>query len=82
MAYDLAQFLNVSKMEFVPITGDSIADYLNRGDCDIVMSSVMVTPGRLDEMMFTDSYMTVHMAFVVRDERKKVLKSGRRPENG
>lgn len=71
MAYDLAQFLNVSKIEFVPITGDSIADYLNRGVCDIVMSSVTVTPRKLDEMKFTDSYMTVHMAFVVRDERKK-----------
>jgi proton glutamate symport protein len=71
MAYDLAQFINVSMMEFIPITGDSIADFLNRGKCDIVMSSIMVTPERLDEMMFTDSYMTVHMAFVVRDERKK-----------
>jgi ABC-type amino acid transport substrate-binding protein len=71
MAYDLAQFLNVSKIEFVPITGDLIPDYLNRGVCDIVMSSVTVTPRRLDEMKFTDSYMTVHMAFVVKDERKK-----------
>jgi Na+/H+-dicarboxylate symporter len=71
MAYDLAQILNVSRIEFIPITGDSIPDYLNRGVCDIVMSSVAVTPKRLGEMKFTDSYMTVHMAFVVRDERKK-----------
>ncbi|MCJ7444936.1 MAG: cation:dicarboxylase symporter family transporter [Methanotrichaceae archaeon] len=71
MAYELAQFINVSKIEFVPITGDLIADFLNRGVCDIVMSSVTVTPERLDEVKFTDSYMTVHMAFVVRDERKK-----------
>ena len=71
MAYDLAQFLNVSKIEFVPITGDLIPDDLNRGVCDIVMSSVTVTPKRLNEMKFTDSYMTVHMAFVVKDERKK-----------
>ena len=70
MAYDLAQFLNISKIEFVPITGDLIPDYLNRGVCDIVMSSVAVTPERMDEIKFTDSYMTVHMAFVVRDERK------------
>lgn len=70
-AYDLAEFLNVSRIEFVPINGDLIPDYLNRGVCDIVMSSVAVTPERLDEVKFTDSYMTVHMAFVVRDERKK-----------
>lgn len=71
MAYDLAEFLNVSRVEFVPINGNLIPDYLNRGICDIVMSSVAVTPERLNEMKFTDSYMTVHMAFVVRDERKK-----------
>ena len=71
MAYDLAMFINVSRIEFVPITGDSIADSLNRGYCDIVMSSVMVTSERLDEMMFTDSYVSVHMAFLVPDERKK-----------
>jgi len=70
-AYDLAEFLNVSRIEFIPINGDLIPDYLNRGVCDIVMSSVVVTPERLDEVKFTDSYMTVHMAFVVRDERKK-----------
>lgn len=71
MAYGLAQFLNVSRIEFVPVTGDSIPDSLNRGACDIVMSSVTVTPKRLEEVKFTDSYMTVHMAFVVRDERKR-----------
>lgn len=71
MAYDLAQFLNVSRIEFIPLTGDMIDDYLSSGVCDIVMSSVAVTPERLDEMKFTDSYMTVHMAFVVRDERKE-----------
>ena len=71
MAYDLAHFINISRLEFVPVTGDSIADVLNRGECDIVMSSVTVTPERLDEMKFTDSYITVHTAFVVRDERKK-----------
>jgi ABC-type amino acid transport substrate-binding protein len=35
------------------------------------MSSVVVTSERLDEMKFTDSYMSVHMAFVIPDERKK-----------
>lgn len=71
MAYDLAQLLNVSRIEFVPVTGNSLPDDLNSGVCDIVMSSVTVTPERLDEIKFTESYMTVHMAFVVRDERKK-----------
>ncbi|HWQ20963.1 MAG TPA: ABC transporter substrate-binding protein [Methanotrichaceae archaeon] len=71
MAYELALFLGVPKIEFVPITGDTLAEQLNSGQCDIIMSSIIVTPKRLEEMRFTDSYMTVHMAFVVRDERQK-----------
>ncbi|MGB9929278.1 MAG: cation:dicarboxylate symporter family transporter [Methanosarcina sp.] len=70
MAYDLAKFLNVSRIEFIPVTGGSIPYSLNTGICDIVMSSVIVTPERLEEIKFTDSYMTVHMAFVVKDEKK------------
>ena len=64
MAYDLANFINVSRIEFVPITGETIASSLNQDLCDIAMSSIMVTSDRLDEMIFTDSYISVHMAFV------------------
>jgi proton glutamate symport protein len=71
MAYDLADFIKVSQIEFVPITGDTIASSLNQNLCDIVMSSIMVTSERLDEMIFTDAYISVHMAFVVLDEQKK-----------
>ncbi|MHB8118462.1 MAG: cation:dicarboxylate symporter family transporter [Methanothrix sp.] len=70
MAYDLAGFINVSRIDFIPVTGDTIVDSLNRDVCDIVMSSVIVTSERLDEMTFTDTYMSVHMAFVIPDERK------------
>lgn len=70
-AYELAQFLGIPKIEFVPIKGDTLAQQLDSGQCDIVMSCVVVTPKRLESMRFTDSYMTVHMAFVVKDERKK-----------
>ncbi len=71
MAYDLARFINVSRIDFIPVTGDTIVDFLNSGVCDIVMSSVIVTSERLDEMKFTDSYMSVHMAFVIPDEGRK-----------
>jgi len=71
MACDLANFINVSRIEFVPITGETIASSLNDNLCDIVMSSITVTPERLDEMIFTDPYILVHMALVVPDERKK-----------
>ena len=65
MAYDLARTLNVSKIEFVPITGTTLAESLDSGYCDIVMSAVVVNADRLDVMKFTDPTVTVHLAFVV-----------------
>jgi Na+/H+-dicarboxylate symporter/ABC-type amino acid transport substrate-binding protein len=70
MAYDLARSMNVSRIEFVPITGTTLADSLDSGYCDIVMAAVIVNTDRLDEMKFTDPVITVHMAFVVPDGKK------------
>jgi Na+/H+-dicarboxylate symporter/ABC-type amino acid transport substrate-binding protein len=70
MAYDLARALNVSRIEFVPITGTTLAQSLDSGYCDIVMSAVVVNTDRLDQMKFTDPTVTVHLAFVVPDGNK------------
>ena len=70
MAYDLARNLNVSRIEFVPITGTTLAQSLDSGYCDIVMSAVVVNTDRLEAMKFTDPTVTVHLAFVVPDGRK------------
>jgi ABC-type amino acid transport substrate-binding protein len=70
MAYDLARTLNVSRIEFVPITGTTLAESLDSGYCDIVMSAVVVNADRLDAMKFTDPTITVHLAFVVPDGKK------------
>ena len=70
MAYDLARTLNVSRIEFVPITGTTLAESLDSGYCDIVMSAVVVNTDRLDVMKFTDPTVTVHLAFVVPNGRK------------
>ena len=70
MAYDLARTLNVSRIEFVPITGTTLAESLDNGSCDIIMSAVMVNEDRLDQMKFTDPTVTVHLAFVVPDGKK------------
>ena len=67
MAYDLARTLNVSRIEFVPITGTTLAESLDNGSCDIIMSAVMVNAERLDAMKFTDPTVTVHLSFVVPD---------------
>lgn len=71
MAYNLARTLNVSRIEFVPITGTTLAESLDSGYCDIIMSAVMVSADRLDEMKFTDPIITVHLAFVVPDGKKE-----------
>jgi Na+/H+-dicarboxylate symporter len=70
MAYDLARTMNVSRIEFVPITGTTLAESLDTGYCDIVMAAVMVNSERLDAMKFTDPTVTVHLAFVVPDGKK------------
>jgi ABC-type amino acid transport substrate-binding protein len=70
MAYDLARTINVSRIEFVPITGITLAESLDSGYCDIIMAAVMVNSERLDQMKFTDPVVTVHMAFVVPDGKK------------
>jgi len=70
MAYDLAQFLVVPKIEFIPIDGDNLIDSLNSGRIDIAMSSVLFTADRLRKLELSDPYITAHMAFVVRDQRK------------
>jgi ABC-type amino acid transport substrate-binding protein len=71
MAYDLARTLNVSRIAFVPITGTTLAESLDNGSCDIIMSAVMVNGDRLDAMKFTDPVVTVHLSFVVPDGKKK-----------
>jgi ABC-type amino acid transport substrate-binding protein len=70
MAYELASFAGVTRIEFIPITYDKLDDFLNRGTCDIIMAGVVMTPERLRKMKFTSSYMTSHLAFVVPDYRK------------
>lgn len=70
MAYDLARAMNVSRIEFVPVTGATLAESLDSGYCDIVMAAVMVNAERLDQMKFTDPVVTVHLAFVVPDGKK------------
>ena len=72
MAYDLARELNVSRIEFVPLTKPSeMPDALTSGYCDIVMSAVMVNQDRLEQLKFTDPYVDVHLSFVVPDGSKE-----------
>jgi ABC-type amino acid transport substrate-binding protein len=70
MAYDLARTLSV-RLEFVPVERERLADQVNAGDCDILMSGPAVTPDRAAQMDLSVSYRDETLAFVVPSHRRK-----------
>jgi len=69
MAQLLAKELNV-KLEFVPVARDEMASRLAVGLVDVIMSGIVLTTQRLEQMTFSDPYMTATLSFVVRDYRR------------
>ena len=70
-ACEIASFLNVSHLEFIPVRYDSMSDALDSGFCDIIMSAVSVTSKRMETMDISNPYLELHLAFVVHDWRAK-----------
>lgn len=70
MAHDLARTLGV-KLEFVPLEFGRLAEALDAGWCDIVMSGVVVTPQRAEQMSLASSYRDETLALVVPSYRRK-----------
>ncbi|MHB8120335.1 MAG: cation:dicarboxylate symporter family transporter [Methanothrix sp.] len=71
MACEFAQFLNVSHLVFVPVKYDSMAEALDLGYCDIIMSAVSVSSQRMEIMDLSNPYIKLNLAFVVHDWRAK-----------
>jgi Na+/H+-dicarboxylate symporter/ABC-type amino acid transport substrate-binding protein len=69
MAHRLARELEV-RLEFVPVLFDEVAEGLNSGYCDIVMSGLGITTKRAQEMAFSRPYLEGTLAFLVRDHRR------------
>jgi ABC-type amino acid transport substrate-binding protein len=69
MAHNLATDLGV-KLEFYLLGRDKLAEQLNAGYCDIVMSGTRITPKKAAKMTFSDSYLEETLAFIVRDYRR------------
>jgi ABC-type amino acid transport substrate-binding protein len=57
-------------IEFIPIDREKMAEQLQTGVYDIVMSGIAMTPDRLDEMAFSDPYLDTTAALIVEDFRK------------
>ncbi|HEV7398523.1 MAG TPA: cation:dicarboxylase symporter family transporter [Pyrinomonadaceae bacterium] len=69
MAYTLAEELGVA-LDFVPVTNENIADVLDTGQCDVVMSGVIMTTNRANRMAFSSNYLDETLAFIVPDYRR------------
>jgi proton glutamate symport protein len=69
MAHTLARDLGV-KLEFVPIERSRMAEQVNTGYCDLIMSGVAVTPDRALAMGFSAPYQEQTVAFIVKDHRR------------
>lgn len=55
--------------EFIPFEEGTLAEQLERGDFDIAMSGVAMTPQNLTRMRFGEPHMHATLALVVRDHR-------------
>ena len=74
MAHILAREMGV-ELEFVPIERAKMAEQLDAGYCDLIMSGLAVTPERAQRMAFTRSYQTQTVAFIVKDYRRNEFNS-------
>jgi ABC-type amino acid transport substrate-binding protein len=74
LASVLAREIGVD-LEFVKISPDSMSECLDAGQCDLVMSGLTITPDRMFEMRFSDSYMKATGSFVVRDHHRSKFSS-------
>ena len=66
LAHRMAVELGVG-LEFVAVNRDGLAEALDAGHCDIVMSGVVVTPLRAARMLFTTSYLDETLGLFVHD---------------
>jgi Na+/H+-dicarboxylate symporter/ABC-type amino acid transport substrate-binding protein len=74
MAHLLARDLGV-QLAFVPVMRDRMAEQVNEGYCDIVMSGTVVTPERAQVGTFSAPYTDATLAFVVKDHRLEEFSS-------
>jgi ABC-type amino acid transport substrate-binding protein len=70
MAHLLAKDLKCS-IRFIPIEFTDLGNALNNNVIDIAMMGVYVNLERISKMDFTNEYMDIHPALIVKDYRKK-----------
>jgi ABC-type amino acid transport substrate-binding protein len=66
LAHRLAKELGVGLI-FVPIDREKMAEQVNEGYCDLIMSGVALTTLRAQDVLFSESYLDETLALVVPD---------------
>jgi len=74
LASVLAREIGVD-LEFMKVLPDSMAECLDTGQCDLVMSGLTITPERMLGLRFSDPYMKATGSFVVRDYHRSKFSS-------
>jgi len=74
MAHTLARDMGF-KLEFVPIVRNRMAEQLQAGDCDIIMSGVTATLERAYTLAFSASYLDQTVALIVKTYRREEFSS-------
>ena len=69
LAHRLASELQV-RLEFVAINRDRLVEAVENGECDLVMSGVVVTTVRASQLVFSEAYVDETLAFIVLDDRR------------
>jgi proton glutamate symport protein len=69
MAHILARDLEV-KLELVPVESKQMAEQLNTGYCDIVMSGTAITPQWAEQAALSAPFLDATVAFIVKDHRR------------
>jgi Na+/H+-dicarboxylate symporter len=69
LAHTLAEDLKV-RIEFIPFDFETLAEQLAEDHFDIAMSGIVILPGSLRKMVFSDAYIYANWAFVVKDHQR------------
>ncbi len=69
LAHRLASEMGV-RLEFVNIARDRLYEAVQRAECDLVMSGVVVTTVRATRLVFSDAYIDETLAFIVLDSSR------------
>jgi ABC-type amino acid transport substrate-binding protein len=67
LMHRLATQLRV-RLEFVPWTYDTVLEQLDRGEFDVAVGGLLVTPQRLTRVAFCEPYQTATVAIVLKDD--------------